>query len=118
MAAHFDAIQQQHRHVQPITPLQLRIGVRIQALHRWQRQAVAQRDQRLVHFIAQIAAVATDQRQSECGRDGNQRRLPPAGPGPPLMEGALGAGRGVFDSIELAMARTVSGGTSPMAVTR
>lgn len=117
--AHFHAIQKQHRHMQSITPLQVRVSVRIQLLDRRQRHGVSESEQILVHLVAQIAAVATDQRQSRFQGDRSQRRPPPDGLGPPPpMADVLGAERGVLESVELAMARTVSGGTSPMAVTR
>ena len=116
MPAHLDAIQQQNRHIQAKTALQLGVGIHIEKLQFGERARGAQGRQLRLQLFTQAAIGAGQQRQARTQRGGPMPRSAGAmgGIGMPLA-GALAPG---CESMELAMARTVSGGTSPMAVTR
>jgi hypothetical protein len=67
---HFHAIQQQHGHVQPMAPLQQRIGINVD--QREIRQAVrgAQCSQPGLQFLAQAALSPRQQREARTQRGG------------------------------------------------
>jgi hypothetical protein len=112
MPADLDAIQQQHRYIQAITPLQFGVSIDINQLQFRQCARHAQRCQLALQFFTQAAISAAQQGKTRTQRGGPT----PRSTGAPTKLGARVTPG--CDSMELAMARTVSGGTSPMAVTR
>ena len=116
MAADHGAVQQQHRHVQAVAAGQLRVGVDVHELDGRQRQRLRAAEQLELreHLLAQPAAFAVQQRRAaarvprraagrrsaarRCGRCCERQRRDRSAP-------------------TSAMDRTVSGGTSPTAVT-
>lgn len=106
------SVQQKHWNLQPEAPPQGRVGIDIHDGEWRQLQLVRERHEFRVHFIAQAAVCARQQLQywqgQRCGG------APSDSPG----AGGLPASGSLSSALsELAMTRTVSGGTSPTAVT-
>jgi hypothetical protein len=104
MAAHDRAIEQQHRHVQPMPTPQLGIPIHVDDVDGRQRDAPGKSGQLLQHFLAQLAVAPVHDRQTRPHLRTRQW-LADAGAGGPAA----------FTCV--AMNCTVSGGTSPTAVT-
>src|SRR5579871_5034139 len=83
MAADRDRIEQQHRYLQTVAPLQLRIGIDIDYGQWRQRGARGKRAQLGEHLLTQAAVGTRQQRQRAGGPGRCAQRLPPprAGPG-------------------------------------
>ena len=54
MSAHHRAVQQQHRHLEPMTALQLWIGVDVEDLERRKRQRAAESGELCEHLVTQL----------------------------------------------------------------
>jgi len=105
VAAHHSAIEQQHRDMKAVPAGQLRVGIDINEFQGRQRQGLPKALKLRQHFLAKPAVFAMEQGQTRVHRQrggGPWRDIAP---------------RGGADLTEFAMARTVSGGTSPTAVT-
>jgi hypothetical protein len=93
------AIQEQHRHIEAVPALQNGVAVDVDHFDGRKRSRASQRMQLAQHLVAQLTVVAMDDRQA-------RRQI--AQWWGPLPTPAW---------TELAMKRTVCGGTSPTAVT-
>ena len=58
VAAHHRAVQQQHRHVQTMAALQIRVGIHVDSVKRRQRMAPGQGRQFRRHLVTQFAVLA------------------------------------------------------------
>ena len=115
VTANHGAVEEQNRDVQAIAPDKLRIGVHVHDLDGRQPDSAPEGFQLGHHFIAQIAVLPVHHRQPGLG-------WPILGGRSPVQSrqaqwrGPL-TGLGPCVENELAIDRTVSGGTSPTAVT-
>ena len=104
--AHQAPVEKQHRHIQPVASEQLGVAIDVYYCDRGQAHLESQGPQLRHHFVAQITALPVH--HGQVGMAGARARAQWRGP-------LIGAGPCVEK--ELAMERTVSGGTSPTAVT-
>src|SRR5580658_11212882 len=75
VAADDTAVEQQHRHVEPVAARQLRVAVDIEHLDGWQLDLAAERGELREHLLAQLALLAVHDRDS-CGHEaGASERL-------------------------------------------
>ena len=106
MPAHYGAIEEQYRDIQAIAAQKLRVGIDVHDTDRRQRDSAPEGLELGHHLIAQVAILPVHHRQS-----GLSRMRPRA-----QWRGPLTA-VGPCEENELAIERTVAGGTSPTAVT-
>src|SRR4051812_38199566 len=106
------AIEQQHRHLQPVLARKLRVGIDVHHAHHWNGLRAFELGQCLQHLIAQVTALAADDHEARWKRS-HRRDYLRRGAGARLMPWAALDVAFTW----LAMNSTVFGGTSPMAVT-
>lgn len=118
MAADRCPIEEQHRHIQAIAPGEIRIGINVHHFDRRQRQRLAKHLKLREHLVAELAALAVNEGETlaKGGQEATAQRRG-ACRDSPLAEGPLVGGLIASDLTEFAMNLTVSGGTSPTAVT-
>jgi len=64
MSAHHGPVQQQHRHLEPVTALQLRVGIDVDDLEWRKRQRAAEGGELLKHLIAQLTVAPMHDREA------------------------------------------------------
>jgi len=115
MAADDRPVEQQHRNIESVAPPQLRIRIDVEHLERRQLERAPERRKLREHLLAEAAVVAL--------HEGELHRAPGVRTRPRAQCSGTSAGGTEGDALtgsaftELAMNRTVSGGTSPTAVT-
>ena len=71
MSADYRAVQQQHRHLEPVTALQLRVRIDVEQLEGRQRQRTAELGELSEHLITQLTVVPVHDREPP-GRHGQR----------------------------------------------
>jgi hypothetical protein len=86
VAADHRTIQEQHRDVQAMAAAQLRVGVHVEDLNRWQRLLAPEALKFSEHLLAQLALASLHESQLRGGHatggPGPRRRNPPPAPSP------------------------------------